>query len=66
MLNDQPCLKDCPDRSAGCGATCERWKKYVETRNEGYDERKRLFEYGDCKRTVIERAVHRVYVKRRK
>ena len=35
----QPCERDCPDRSAGCGATCEKWQKYVEWRNAQYAER---------------------------
>ena len=36
----QPCEKDCPDRKAGCGATCPKWEKYVKWRNAQYEERK--------------------------
>ena len=25
-----PCVKECPNRKAGCHATCELYKKYVE------------------------------------
>jgi hypothetical protein len=38
-MRDQPCERDCPDRAAGCGATCERWQAYVKRRDEGYRER---------------------------
>lgn len=33
---NQPCVKDCPDRRAGCAAECEKWKAYVAKRNEEY------------------------------
>lgn len=33
---NQPCVKDCPDRKAGCAAECEKWKAYVAKRNEEY------------------------------
>lgn len=38
----QPCERDCPDRSAGCGATCEKWQAYVKERNVEYEERVRM------------------------
>ena len=34
-----PCGKNCPDRSAGCSVTCERWKAYIAERNENYKTR---------------------------
>lgn len=39
---NQPCAKDCPDRKAGCHASCERWAAYEKERNEEY--KKRLLE----------------------
>ena len=32
---------DCPDRSSGCGATCEKWAKYVKARDAEYERRHR-------------------------
>jgi hypothetical protein len=55
----QPCPRDCPDRVAGCGATCPKWRKYVAWRNAEYERRKRQYEYEECKSFVIERAMRR-------
>lgn len=36
---DNPCYVDgvdCPDRKAACQVDCERWKSYVELRNQQY------------------------------
>lgn len=43
-MTPSPCYNpktkiDCPDRSAGCSATCPKWAKYVEERNKVYAER---------------------------
>ena len=38
-----PCEKDCPDRKAGCGATCASWKEYEAKRNAEYKRREALF-----------------------
>lgn len=62
----QPCAQDCPDRSAECATHCEKWAAYVKERNAGYEERKRLCEYEECKHAVIERAKHNLFMKRRK
>lgn len=40
----QPCDKHCPDRSAECHSTCERWLQYEAERNKQYDENKRISE----------------------
>ena len=32
----QPCGQNCPDRKAGCGAVCEKWKQYEADRAEWY------------------------------
>lgn len=34
-----PCRKDCPERTAECKKTCERWKPYAEAKKEEYKER---------------------------
>ena len=36
---EQPCRKDCPERSADCHAKCPRYREYEKARNEGYAER---------------------------
>ena len=38
-MREHPCKKDCPDRTAGCGATCDEWQKYVKERNADYEQR---------------------------
>ena len=43
----QPCFDvktrtDCPDRKAGCGASCEKWAEYVKARDEFYERRARI------------------------
>ena len=40
----QPCKRDCPDRRAGCGATCPEWEKYVKWRNAEYEKRREMWE----------------------
>lgn len=44
VMREQPCKKDCPRRSAGCGSTCEEWQKYVKKRNAEYEERREMWE----------------------
>lgn len=31
-----PCVKDCPDRKAGCAITCEKWAEYRTKRDQYY------------------------------
>jgi hypothetical protein len=38
-----PCGRKCPDRTAGCAVSCEKWKVYVAERNANYA--KRMTEY---------------------
>lgn len=65
-MEQQPCARDCPERKAGCGTTCERWQKYVKARNAEYEERKHKFDYEGCKQVVLDRANHNLWLKRRK
>lgn len=37
---DKKTRTDCPDRCAGCGATCEKWKEYEQNRNQMYARKK--------------------------
>lgn len=56
---ENPCHSngvDCPDRHAGCAATCEKWAEYVRKRNRNYNER--LY-YSD-----IECATDRYFIQR--
>lgn len=33
-----PCRRDCPDREAGCHATCERYAEWTEKRAKELEE----------------------------
>ena len=35
---DKPTRTDCPNRKAGCGASCPKWAAYVEERDRRYKE----------------------------
>jgi hypothetical protein len=37
---DRETRTDCPDRHAGCAATCPKWAEYEQQKNERYAERK--------------------------
>lgn len=56
-----PC-KDCKDRHAECHATCEKYKRFVEKRDEVYEKRKNYWNLEGffCKRRSED------YVKSRK
>lgn len=43
-----PCRKDCPERTAECKKTCERWKIYEQTMQKEYKERLIDFELKDA------------------
>lgn len=36
-----PCVKDCPERSATCRLTCERGQAYFAQQHEVYEERQK-------------------------
>lgn len=65
-MKEQPCKRDCPRRTAGCGATCKEWKDYVAERNAEYEERHRNDDFVACKQVVLNRANHNLWLKRRK
>lgn len=33
-----PCVKDCPERSAECKLICQRWKGYEKEKFKQYEE----------------------------
>ena len=39
-----PCAKDCPDRKAGCSASCEAWKAVKSERLNGYKKRAEIID----------------------
>ena len=39
MSNFGPCLQDCPNRKAGCSASCAAWQAEKEKRLKVYDKR---------------------------
>ena len=41
---EQPCVKDCPGRKAGCAINCEKWAEYLKRREKLYEERLRRME----------------------
>lgn len=40
----QPCVKDCPGRKAGCAVKCEKWAAYLKLRDKLYEDRLRKVE----------------------
>ena len=42
MSNFGPCAKDCPNRKAGCSASCEPWNAVKGERLKSYDKRARI------------------------
>ena len=62
-MREHPCKKDCPDRAAGCGATCPDWQKYVKERDAEYEQRKKQHElnqmFFDAKIKVIRKSFNR-------
>ena len=42
MSNFGPCEKDCPNRKAGCSASCEAWTAVKGERLKSYDKRARI------------------------
>ena len=40
--NRPPCEKNCPEHTAECRRTCERWKAYWEKKVEEYKRREKL------------------------
>ena len=53
---EQPCVKDCPGRKAGCAVGCEKWADYLEKRQKIYDERLRQ-NYASCETAHKKNAV---------
>ena len=65
-MKEQPCKRDCPERKAGCGTTCERWQAYVKKRNADYEKRRKQREFDEvCFEGKIKN-LHRSFTKRRK
>ena len=62
----QPCTRDCPDRSATCATTCERWAKYVKWRNAEYENRRKLREFDEVTFNAKVKSIRRNFTHRRK
>ena len=58
-MKDNPCKQDCPDRSAVCRLTCERFAKYYEKRKieeaERNKKREAVIDFNNYKYTVTSR-----------
>lgn len=39
-----PCAKDCPNRKAGCSASCEAWNAVKEERLKSYGKRAEIID----------------------
>lgn len=44
MSNFGPCAKDCPNRKAGCSASCEAWSAVKGERLKSYDKRAEIID----------------------
>ena len=44
MSNFGPCAKDCPNRKAGCSASCEAWQAEKERRLKVYVKRAEIID----------------------
>ena len=44
MNNFGPCAKDCPNRKAGCSASCAAWQAEKESRLKVYDKRAEIID----------------------
>jgi hypothetical protein len=40
ILQDNPCIKTCPDRNSECHAKCPRYAEFVKIRNAIYEKSK--------------------------
>lgn len=65
-----PCGKKCPDRTAGCAVSCEKWRAYVAERNANYARRVKEFSSKGLTeasvRKLHNRLVQEEYMKKRK
>ena len=60
-----PCGKACPDRTAECKLTCDKWKVYEEAKCAEYAQRELEYRsqvvYGDAQeRRIRNNALHRM------
>lgn len=62
----QPCPRDCPERSAGCGVHCEMWQAYVKARNAEYEERRKEREFDEISYENKCKNIHHSFLRRRK
>lgn len=44
MNNFGPCTQDCPNRKAGCSASCAAWQAEKERRLKVYDKRAEIID----------------------
>lgn len=58
---------DCPNREAGCAATCPKWAEYLTERDKIYAERRRkiLAKNGHYEK-ILERAVEKERYRKRR
>ena len=60
MRNFGPCTQDCPNRKAGCSASCAEWQAEKERRLKVYDKRAEIIDISqmtdggarNCRRTA--------------
>ena len=60
MNNFGPCTQDCPNRKAGCSASCAVWQAEKERRLKVYDKRAEIIDISqmtdggarNCRRTA--------------
>lgn len=46
-----PC-RDCPNRELHCKSSCEKWQEFEKKKQEVYNERKRIVDETDFRKTI--------------
>nr|DAP48210.1 MAG TPA: hypothetical protein [Caudoviricetes sp.] len=62
----QPCAKDCPDRSAECRLTCPKWAEYTAERAKDYEQRLAKWQAAGAGYARETKIKHHCFVKRRR
>ena len=54
-IRQQPCMRDCPDRKAGCAISCPKWAEYIKKREAEYSRRLDIKRIGEAIRDGYDR-----------
>ena len=56
-----PCVKDCPNRGAGCAINCKAWNEYRMERDKLYQERRATCEAQTRTKEALKRTNDAIY-----